>query len=87
MWWNARIMWPVGTANESTNWLLNKLRGMLDSLRAHLEEHRPLEHAENGEELEENAAESEENDQDMFAGAAESELIEEEQSQDKEESE
>jgi len=87
MWWNARIMWPVGTANESTNWLLNKLRGMLDSLRAHLEEHRPLEHVENEEELEENAAESEENDQDMFAGAAESALVEEEKSQDKEESE
>jgi hypothetical protein len=87
MWWNCRYRWPAETANPSTNWLLDKLRNMLDSLRAALEEERPLESQNYEEQMEEHMAELAEGDQEMFAQVAESEQFEPEAGQDEEESE
>ena len=81
MWWNCRYLWPVETANPSTNWLLNKLRDMLDNLRARLEEERPLEYGDNGEEVGEYAEGLADGEQEMFAGSVEAEEAEEETSQ------
>ncbi|KAH0015738.1 hypothetical protein KCU78_g8083, partial [Aureobasidium melanogenum] len=36
MWWNCRFIWPAETASTSTNWLLAKLRKMIDDLRSSL---------------------------------------------------
>jgi hypothetical protein len=87
MWWNCRYRWPIETANPSTNWLLDKLRNMLDSLRAALEEERPLESQNYEEQMEKHVAELAESDQEMFGQVAESEQFEAEPGQDEEESE
>ena len=75
-------MWPIDTANASTNWLLAKLRTMLDSLRASLEEHRPLDSWEHEEAVEEHAAELAEGNQEMLAEMAEFDPFEPEPGQD-----
>lgn len=89
MWGLCRLRWPAATAQESTNWLMDKLRKMLDDLLEDLEAERPddpeLEESlrmheaalaeEEGERLREVAEDNEE----MFAGVAEDEVDADEQ--------
>jgi len=51
---------------------------MLDRLRARLEEERPLDYGDNGEEVGAHAEGLADGEQDMFAGTTEAEIVEDE---------